>query len=79
MRGFFFIFSMRILDYALVMVRHPVLKGLSSENRGDRGLGYHGGRRPGRKEPDIFVFECSPKILSVVWLLNILVQCCVVS
>ena len=56
-----------------------MLEGLSSENAGDRGLGYHGGRRPGMKEPDIFVFECSPKILSVVWLLNILVQCCVVS
>ena len=63
----------------LVMVRHPVLEGLSSENRGDRGLGYHGGRRPGMKEPGIFVFESSPKTLSVVWLLNILVQCCVVS
>ena len=57
----------------------PVLEGLSSENEVDRGLGYHGGRRQGRKEPDIFVFEFSPKTLSVVWLLNILVQCCVVS
>ena len=73
------IFLIRILNYALVMVRHPVLEGLSSKNGGDRGLGYHGGRRQGRKEPDIFVFEFSPKTLSVVWLLNILVQCCVVS
>ena len=73
------IFLIRILNYALVLVRQPVLEGLSSENAGDRGLGYHGGRRPGMKEPDIFVFECSPKILLVVWLLNILVHCCVVS
>ena len=56
-----------------------MLEGLSSKNGDDRGLGYHGGRRQGRKEPDIFVFEFSPKTLSVVWLLNILVQCCVVS
>ena len=75
----YFIFLIRILNYALVMVRHPVLEGLSSKNGGDRGLGYHGGRRQSRKQPDIFVFECSPKTLSVVWLLNILVQCCVVS
>ena len=75
----YFIFLIRILNYALVMLGHPVLEGLSSKNGDDRGLGYHGGRRQGRKEPDIFVFEFSPKTLSVVWLLNILVQCCVVS